>query len=452
MKSISDEIYEALLEAKRALEAREILKRFFKIETDNRDVAEKIVGNVLSSDPRFRRTVSGTWTSVKVRTVEELSLEKTPFVLFQIENTEQLLMELSAEGPLSRAAYSFVLYRGGMTGENVFPGDILKRADSYIFVPYDSRSLTGLRRAYRINSPLPPELKTLSVRTLCTALFPGLSLRTWDDIIREFSIVNLEGSGPGVKVQNLKGVFEHVIAAARKRGLKQARELLSLGVLSRKDVDFSRYGFDKERLSGLPQCPGVYIFSNRKGEVIYVGKTNNLKSRISSYFWNTGESPEKIEGILKDLYMIDCTELGSDLEAMIEEFRLIEKHGPRYNTRMSIPEKKVTVPHRILIPRSFSKGMLKLYLLADGLPLLEHEYWCGTPDRRLMGLLEEMRAEEGYLFDPLKIIAIAHMKRYEDSLIIIDVDRYRTAEDIERVLLLHCEDIKKGEKEKSVYV
>jgi hypothetical protein len=452
MKSIADEIYEALLEENREFEAREILKRFFKIETDKREVAEKIVGNVLSSDPRFRRTGSGKWAAVKVRTLEELSLDETPFVLFQIENTEQLVRELSAERPLSGAAYSFVLYRGGMTGENVPLGDLLKRVDSYIFVPYDSRSLTGLKVAYRIKSPLPPELKTLSVRTLCKALFPGLSLRTWDDIVREFSIVNLEGCGPYVKVQNLKGVFEHVLAAAQKRGLKQAHELLSLGVPSRKDVDFSRYGFDRERLSGLVQCPGVYTFSNREGEVIYVGKTNNLKTRINSYFWNTGESPEKIEGILKDLYMIDCTELGSDLEAMIEEFRLIEKHAPRYNTRMSIPEKKVTVPRRILVPRSFSKGMLKLYLLADGLPLLEHEYWCGTADRRLMALLEEMRAEEGYLFDPLKIIAISYMNRYEDRLIVIDVDRYRAAEDIERVLLLHCEDIKKGEREKSIYV
>ena len=61
MKSISDEIYEAILGAKREFEAREILKRFFKIRTDRKDLAEKNVG---TSSPRtrdsgVRGTVSG---------------------------------------------------------------------------------------------------------------------------------------------------------------------------------------------------------------------------------------------------------------------------------------------------------------------------------------------------------------------------------------------------------
>jgi hypothetical protein len=336
-------------------------------------------------------------------------------------------------------------------------GDLLRHIDSYVFVPYDRKSLNCLRRLYGSKSPLPAELKTLSVRTLCAALFPWVSLRTWDDIVREFSIMNLTPSDPRAKVQNLQWVLEHALSAAEKRGLEVTRDLLRFGAPAPTRVDFDRYGFDREWLSEIPQCPGVYTFSDREGKVLYVGKSNNLKNRINSYFWSVGEgSPsterQKIESIMNDLYMIDCTELGSDLEALVEEYRLIDRHRPRYNTRVNIPKRTVTIPRRILIPRSLSKGMLKLYLLCEGLPLLEHEYWCGETDRRLRDLLEEMSAGTGFVFDPLKTIALSYMKQYEDNLIIIDVDRYGTAQDVERVLRQHCEDMKRGETERSVYL
>lgn len=453
MKSISDEVHEAILEEAREFESQEILKRFFKIETDNREVAEQIVGRVLFSDTRFRKTGSGTWAAVQVMAVEDLPIHETPFLLFFCEGAEDLARETVAHG----ASYCFLLCRGGAGGEEVVLGDLLKHINSYVFVPYDRKSLNCLRRLYRSRSPLAAELKTLSVRTLCAALCPGVSLRTWDDIIREFSIMNLTPSGPHAKVQNLQWVLEHALSAAEKRGLEVTRDLLRFGAPSPTRVDFARYGFDREWLSEIPQCPGVYTFSDREGKVLYVGKSNNLKNRINSYFWSTGEGPpstegQKIEGILNDLYMIDCTELGSDLEALIEEYRLIDQHRPRYNTRVSIQKRTVTIPRRILIPRSLSKGMLKLYLLTEGLPLLEHEYWCGEKDRRLRDLLEEMSTGTGYVFDPLKTIALSYMKRYEDNLIIIDVDRYGTAQDVERVLRQHCEDMKRGETERSIYL
>jgi hypothetical protein len=447
MKSIADELYETLLEKRGELEAREILKRFFKIETDNREVAEQIVGRVLSSDMRFRKTGSGTWAAVKVTTVEELLISETPFLLFQMETAEDSVREQASE-----VSSFFLLYKGGISSGELSFCNCMKGAGQYIFVPYDSKSLNSLKRAYRIVSPLPPELKTLSVRTLLSALFPGRTLRTWEDVIHEFAIITLTSSGPRAKVQNLKEVLEHALSAAQEQGITVTRDLLRLGIPARKEVDFSQYGFDRERLNGIPQCPGVYTFTDREGKVIYVGKTNNLRIRINSYFWNTGESPDKIEKLLKELYLIDTTELGSDLEALVEEQRLIERHEPKYNTRRSIPERTVSVSRRILIPRTLSKGMLKLYLIADGLPLLEHEYWCGGTDMKLRVLIGEMRASEGYVFDPLKSIAVSYMSRYEANLTIIDIDRYATVEDVERVLFLQCEEMRRGETEKSVFI
>jgi hypothetical protein len=91
MKSIADKVHEALTREDREIGAGEVLKRFFMIDTNNEEFAEQIVSGVLSKDPRFRRTVRGTWEAVKVRTLSELPLSETPFVLFQIDNAEDFI-------------------------------------------------------------------------------------------------------------------------------------------------------------------------------------------------------------------------------------------------------------------------------------------------------------------------------------------------------------------------
>ena len=80
-----------------------------------------------------------------------------------------------------------------------------------------------------------------------------------------------------------------------------------------------------------PNTPGVYIF--RRGKIaIYVGKAENLKKRLASYFRKNAGA--KIESLREEATRIEWVELSSDIEALIKESELIKKYRPKYNVLM----------------------------------------------------------------------------------------------------------------------
>jgi DNA polymerase-3 subunit epsilon len=89
---------------------------------------------------------------------------------------------------------------------------------------------------------------------------------------------------------------------------------------------------------GLPHSPGVYLFKDVQGRVLYVGKSRDLRSRVRSYFTASETRTRMVEmiGIAERVDPIVCA---SDLEAQVRELRLIAEHRPRYNRRSKFPEK-----------------------------------------------------------------------------------------------------------------
>ncbi|MBF8280459.1 MAG: UvrABC system protein C [Candidatus Magasanikbacteria bacterium] len=83
----------------------------------------------------------------------------------------------------------------------------------------------------------------------------------------------------------------------------------------------------------LPTTPGVYLFKNAAGKVIYVGKAVNLRVRVSSYFKKkpTGEYLRRIEEAIDEVAAIDHIKTGTAIEALILEANLIKKLWPAYN-------------------------------------------------------------------------------------------------------------------------
>jgi excinuclease ABC subunit C len=89
----------------------------------------------------------------------------------------------------------------------------------------------------------------------------------------------------------------------------------------------------KEKVALAPRCPGVYIMKDAQGKVIYVGKANDLKSRISSYF--TGKDTRPMAPFLMArVYDIEFITTVTEKEALILENNLIKKHRPRYNVNL----------------------------------------------------------------------------------------------------------------------
>ena len=89
----------------------------------------------------------------------------------------------------------------------------------------------------------------------------------------------------------------------------------------------------EKRLESLPTRPGVYMFRDVDGRILYVGKAINLRNRVRSYF---RESPatRKIERMVKEIADLEITIVDSELEALILECSLIKTHRPYYNVKM----------------------------------------------------------------------------------------------------------------------
>ncbi len=88
-------------------------------------------------------------------------------------------------------------------------------------------------------------------------------------------------------------------------------------------------------VNALPTAPGCYLFLSASGEVLYVGKAVNLRSRVRSYFNpNTWAASPKTGRLVREIARIEFVVRGSELEALIQEAELIKLHRPRYNIRL----------------------------------------------------------------------------------------------------------------------
>jgi excinuclease ABC subunit C len=87
----------------------------------------------------------------------------------------------------------------------------------------------------------------------------------------------------------------------------------------------------EERLERLPAEPGVYLMKDARGQVIYVGKAVNLRSRVKSYFGRSSDTRAFVP-ILEDvLHDVDTVVVSNEKEALLLENELIKRHQPRFN-------------------------------------------------------------------------------------------------------------------------
>lgn len=103
----------------------------------------------------------------------------------------------------------------------------------------------------------------------------------------------------------------------------------------------------KERLQGIPAKPGVYLFRDARGDVLYVGKAKSLRPRVRSYFQKTSDGRAQIQQLPGRVADIEVIVTGSEVEALHLEQNLVKRHRPPFNVRLrddkSFPYIAVTV-------------------------------------------------------------------------------------------------------------
>ena len=129
-------------------------------------------------------------------------------------------------------------------------------------------------------------------------------------------------------------------------GLAQERGAATVADLSALAVPRRRRAFGKRSLAaGAPPRPGVYLFRDEHDLVLYVGRARDLRARLRSYFHSERQRPA-VEAALGALARIEWRELGSELEAALEELRLLRELRPPANARGTHPERAVYLRRR----------------------------------------------------------------------------------------------------------
>src|ERR671919_2685929 len=94
----------------------------------------------------------------------------------------------------------------------------------------------------------------------------------------------------------------------------------------------NRAGRLAEQRRGLPDQPGVYLFRDARGRVIYVGKAKSLRKRVASHFsGRTAYGPAELVPLIDS---IEATVVATEAEALLLEQNFIKQHKPRFNIRL----------------------------------------------------------------------------------------------------------------------
>ncbi|HEX4023021.1 MAG TPA: excinuclease ABC subunit UvrC [Acidobacteriaceae bacterium] len=105
-----------------------------------------------------------------------------------------------------------------------------------------------------------------------------------------------------------------------------------------------------EKIRTLPTQPGVYLYHNAEGEVIYVGKAKNLRARVRSYFLESAQSNAKTGSLMREAVDLEYILVGNEQEALALENNLIKQRKPRFNILLrddkTYPYVKLTLADR----------------------------------------------------------------------------------------------------------
>ncbi|MHB1133596.1 MAG: excinuclease ABC subunit UvrC [Chloroflexota bacterium] len=141
----------------------------------------------------------------------------------------------------------------------------------------------------------------------------------------------------------------------------------------------------KQRVKGLPNKPGVYIYKDPQNKIIYVGKAINLRNRVRSYFGsNPSPKVSRLMGLAADFEYIVTD---SEIEALILECNLIKEHRPRYNVRLRDDKQYPYI--RVGLEETWPKPEIRRKMASDGARYFG-PYTDSRSVRRTLDLLGKM--------------------------------------------------------------
>lgn len=119
----------------------------------------------------------------------------------------------------------------------------------------------------------------------------------------------------------------------------------------------------RERVAQLPTRPGVYLYKDAAGNILYVGKAKSLRSRVRSYFNEERLAEAKTGTLIAEAHDIDFIEVDNNKEALALENNLIKQYKPRFNVLLRDDK---TFPYIKLTNEKYPRVYVTRRILKDG--------------------------------------------------------------------------------------
>jgi len=359
---MKEKIYKYIVEKDSKVSSQEIIEKFFHVYDHYPSQMETIIESILKDDPRFVHDEVGEWHVQKKHESQNLA-----DVVFSIVEIEAIAIDSKREIPVLMgiaqlknmklisqqifsldisAEYSPQLKQkidnllANQSPDHIFSQnaeEIYRKLDKTIVISYaPSKVMTIINYFFRNQIGLELEAETISLVNLARKMIGGIKIKSIEDIANSLSISFHSPLDLNNRLNLLAEILFTFLQEFKQLNIQTLPDLREFIERTKTWVDFSGYNFDKDYIKNLPTTPGVYLMKDRQGQIFYVGKAKNLRSRIESYFVNRFEMDEKGKTILERIFDLDYEQVGSELEALLLENQYINQYQPDLNTQIKI--------------------------------------------------------------------------------------------------------------------
>jgi hypothetical protein len=373
---MNDEIIAFIREQPDGVSSELIAERFLRFKNPNKSLADTAVRAILSKDARVRRAENGLWApNAAAKTVSDgMDVSEIRWVSAYLltDAARKSIVHISLWTPLPDAAEC--LCSVWLKNPASFSGDDRLQLCDPRDAPYDeaeaataveriARALAdrvpvffsqqqysmfsfaaqnhgaGIDDYYLMNqlcrAVKEPEVRPLALENAAAAILGGF--RTAESAYRQG--------------EQFCRIAAELIGRMKARGVEN-RGQLDAALYEESNYDFTGKDITREMIEELPAKAGVYGFTDKSGAYIYIGKAVNLRRRIENYFRFNSESPEKLGKLRAAAHGLTIHRCGSELEALIYEYRLIKKHKPALNSQREVSERRgnyKTLPDAVIV-------------------------------------------------------------------------------------------------------
>lgn len=191
-----------------------------------------------------------------------------------------------------------------------------------------------------------------------------------------------------------------------------------------------------QKLESLPASPGCYLFYDKKGEVLYVGKAKSLRARVRSYFQEGGSDTRAFVPFLqRRVGDLETLVTATEKEAAILENSLIKEHKPRFNVKLRDDKEYLTL--RLSVEHAWPRLALVRRPTHDGARYFG-PYHSATAARRTLHLVEkhfQLRTCSDREIENRKRPCLQYQIKRCPAPCVFDVDRERYAQQVRAVSL-----------------